>query len=100
VFVTQCAVPLLKFESAVHVFPQLSGYKGPPAFTRHTEETTTVLVNVAVAVGVNVGVAAAAQIQANIEIQSRIKTLLKRKTRHPVVFFMITPQNGLLDIHK
>jgi hypothetical protein len=64
VFVTQCAVPVLKFVSAIYVLPQLSGYKGPPAFTLHMEETTGVFVNVAVTVGVNVGVAAASQAQA------------------------------------
>jgi hypothetical protein len=57
-------VPLLKFVSAIQVLPQLSGYKGPPAFTRHIEEMTGVLVNVAVIVGVNVGVAAARQAHA------------------------------------
>ncbi len=83
---TQRAVPALKFESAVQVLPHVSGYKGPPAFTLHTEEITGVgvRVNVAVKVGVD---AAASQAQARKTVNAAAQALLLMNFRNlPGIF--------------
>lgn len=84
VVVTPCAVPLLKFESAVQVLPHVSGYRGPPAFTRHTAEITAVGVVVIVAVRTGVGDdVAASQAKANTAVKIIALTLFMRITGTP-----------------